>query len=129
MIPIPASLRSDFIHIPGTLIHIALESTIHIIGISNLSLSSDDSVLVGNSRYTPLRHAATNALLKGSTATGIPLSPSVPSARQTHLASDCVPATSGFPARDLDNILSDEFRVSTACRVARLHFGESIAKR
>ena len=34
MIPIPASLRSDFIHIPGTLIHIALESTIHIIGIS-----------------------------------------------------------------------------------------------
>ena len=30
----PASLRSDFIHIPGTLIHIALEFTIHIIGIS-----------------------------------------------------------------------------------------------
>ena len=28
-----AALR-DFIHIPGTLIHIALESTIHIIGIS-----------------------------------------------------------------------------------------------
>jgi hypothetical protein len=33
MIPIPASLRSDLIHIPGTLIHIALESTIHIVGI------------------------------------------------------------------------------------------------
>jgi hypothetical protein len=33
MIAIPASLRSDFIHIPGTLIHIALESTIHITGI------------------------------------------------------------------------------------------------
>ena len=33
MIAIPASLRSDFIHIPGTLIHIALESTIHIVGI------------------------------------------------------------------------------------------------
>jgi hypothetical protein len=33
MIPIPASLRSDFIHMPGTLIHIALESTIHIVGI------------------------------------------------------------------------------------------------
>jgi len=34
MIPIPVSLRSDFIHIPGTLIHIAPESSIHIIGIS-----------------------------------------------------------------------------------------------
>ena len=33
MIAIPASLRSDFIHIPGTLILIALESTIHIVGI------------------------------------------------------------------------------------------------
>ncbi len=33
MIAIPASLRSDFIHIPGTPIHIALESTIHITGI------------------------------------------------------------------------------------------------
>jgi hypothetical protein len=33
MIPIPASLRSDFIHITGTPIHIALESTIHITGI------------------------------------------------------------------------------------------------
>src|SRR6266851_3268613 len=35
MIAIPASLRSDFIHIPGTPIHIALESTIHITGIRN----------------------------------------------------------------------------------------------
>jgi len=33
MIAIPASLRSDFIHITGTPIHIALESTIHITGI------------------------------------------------------------------------------------------------
>jgi hypothetical protein len=33
MIVIPASLRSDFIHITGTAIHIALESTIHITGI------------------------------------------------------------------------------------------------
>jgi len=33
MIAIPASLRSDFIHIAGMTIHIALESTIHIIGI------------------------------------------------------------------------------------------------
>jgi hypothetical protein len=33
MIVIPASLRSDFIHIAGMTIHIALESTIHIVGI------------------------------------------------------------------------------------------------
>jgi hypothetical protein len=33
MIAIPASLRSDFIHIAGTGIHIALEPTIHITGI------------------------------------------------------------------------------------------------
>jgi len=33
MIVIPASLRSDFIHIAGMTIHIALESTIHIAGI------------------------------------------------------------------------------------------------
>ena len=33
MIVIPASLRSDFIHMPGMTIHIALESTIHIAGI------------------------------------------------------------------------------------------------
>jgi hypothetical protein len=33
MIAIPASLRSDFIHIAGTAIHIAPECTIHITGI------------------------------------------------------------------------------------------------
>jgi hypothetical protein len=33
MIVIPASLRSDFIHMTGMTIHIALESTIHIAGI------------------------------------------------------------------------------------------------
>src|SRR5580704_9070511 len=33
MIVIPASLRSDFIHMAGMAIHIALESTIHIVGI------------------------------------------------------------------------------------------------
>jgi len=33
MIVIPASLRSDFIHMAGMTIQIALESTIHIVGI------------------------------------------------------------------------------------------------
>ena len=33
MIVIPASLRSDFIHMAGMTIHIALESTIQITGI------------------------------------------------------------------------------------------------
>ena len=33
MIVIPASLRSDFIHMAGMTIHIALESSIHIAGI------------------------------------------------------------------------------------------------
>jgi hypothetical protein len=33
MIVIPAPLRSDFIHMAGMTIHIALESTIHIVGI------------------------------------------------------------------------------------------------
>jgi len=37
MIVIPASLRSDFIHMAGMTIHIALESTIHIVGIRTLS--------------------------------------------------------------------------------------------
>jgi hypothetical protein len=37
MIVIPASLRSDFIHMAGMTIHIALESTIHIVGIRSLS--------------------------------------------------------------------------------------------
>jgi hypothetical protein len=36
MIVIPASLRSDFIHMAGMTIHIALESTIHIAGIRTL---------------------------------------------------------------------------------------------
>jgi hypothetical protein len=36
MIVVPASLRSDFIHMAGMTIHIALESTIHIVGIRNL---------------------------------------------------------------------------------------------
>jgi len=38
MIVIPASLRSDFIHIAGMTIHIALESTIHIVGIRRQAL-------------------------------------------------------------------------------------------
>jgi hypothetical protein len=36
MIVIPASLRSDFIHIAGMPIHIPLESTIHIAGIRSM---------------------------------------------------------------------------------------------
>ena len=59
------------------------------------SLCPDDSVLGGSGRYTPLSRDVTNALRKRSTAIGIPLSPSVPSARQTHSGSGCVPATSG----------------------------------
>ena len=38
MIVIPASLRSDFIHMAGMTIHIALESTIHIVGIRTKSI-------------------------------------------------------------------------------------------
>ncbi len=38
MIVIPASLRSDFIHMAGMTIHIALESTIHIAGIRKMTL-------------------------------------------------------------------------------------------
>jgi hypothetical protein len=41
MIVIPASLRSDFIHMAGMTIHIALESTIHIAGIRNCERTSD----------------------------------------------------------------------------------------
>ena len=37
MIVVPASLRSDFIHMAGMTIHIALESTIHIAGIRTLT--------------------------------------------------------------------------------------------
>jgi hypothetical protein len=39
MIVIPASLRSDFIHIAGMPIHIPLESIIHIAGIRTWALS------------------------------------------------------------------------------------------
>jgi hypothetical protein len=39
MIVIPASLRSDFIHMAGMTIHIALESTIHIAGIRSSTLT------------------------------------------------------------------------------------------
>ena len=38
MIVVPASLRSDFIHMAGMTIHIALESTIHIVGIRSTTL-------------------------------------------------------------------------------------------
>ena len=38
MIVVPASLRSDFIHMAGMTIHIALESTIHIVGIRSMEL-------------------------------------------------------------------------------------------
>ena len=39
MIVIPASLRSDFIHMAGMTIHIALESTIHIVGIRRRNIA------------------------------------------------------------------------------------------
>jgi len=41
MIVIPASLRSDFIHMAGMTIHIALESTIHIVGIRSEGLADE----------------------------------------------------------------------------------------
>jgi hypothetical protein len=51
MIVIPASLRSDFIHMAGMTIHIALESTIHIVGIrissSLQSCPNFDKLLTG----------------------------------------------------------------------------------
>jgi hypothetical protein len=40
MIVIPAPLRSDFIHMAGMTIHIALESTIHIVGIRTLRIQA-----------------------------------------------------------------------------------------
>ena len=46
MIVTPASLRSDFIHMAGMTIHIALESTIHIAGIRN------QGMLLGYSHQT-----------------------------------------------------------------------------
>ena len=42
MIVIPASLRSDFIHIVGMPIHIPLESTVHIAGIRTLTRSASE---------------------------------------------------------------------------------------
>jgi hypothetical protein len=41
MIVISTSLRSDFIHMAGMTIHVALESTIHIVGIRNQRDLSD----------------------------------------------------------------------------------------
>ena len=46
MIVIPASLRSDFIHIVGMPIHIPLESTVHIAGIRRLSYHSSRAIPV-----------------------------------------------------------------------------------
>jgi hypothetical protein len=43
IIVIPASLRSDFIHIVGMPIHIPLESTVHIAGIRNAPAGADDN--------------------------------------------------------------------------------------
>jgi hypothetical protein len=63
------------------------------------SLCPDDSVLGGNGRYTPLKRDATNALRKRSTATGIPLSLSVPSARQTHWPSSTTTPSSDIAAQ------------------------------
>jgi hypothetical protein len=47
MIVIPASLRSDFIHMAGMTIHIALESTIHIVGIRSIGCSRTTSRSIG----------------------------------------------------------------------------------
>ena len=44
MIAIPASLRSDFIHIAGTAIHIAPECAIHITGIRIVCEQSEKAV-------------------------------------------------------------------------------------
>ena len=41
IIVIPASLRSDFIHIVGMPIHIPLESTVHIAGIRSTRVTVD----------------------------------------------------------------------------------------
>jgi hypothetical protein len=45
MIVVPASLRSDFIHMAGMTIHIALESTIHIVGIRNCTVDCTNFLL------------------------------------------------------------------------------------
>jgi hypothetical protein len=46
MIVIPASLSSDFIHMAGMTIHIALESTIHIAGIRSRGLQHFEKLSV-----------------------------------------------------------------------------------
>ena len=64
MIVIPASLRSDFIHIVGMPIHIPLESTVHIAGIRNIDLvsgCSDDMISENLSPLTiPIGRPQTN---------------------------------------------------------------------
>jgi len=45
MIVVPASLRSDFIHMAGMTIHIALESTIHIVGIRIIDAEMTSAVI------------------------------------------------------------------------------------
>ena len=78
------------------------------------SLCPDDSVLRGNGRYTPLRRDATNALRKRSTATGIPLSPSVPSARQTHSGSDWCRQLQGFYLAGLHHLAKHRTELAVA---------------
>ena len=55
MIVIPASLRSDFIHMPGMTIHIALESTIHIVGIRTCLKLSLRENFPANANTSPAR--------------------------------------------------------------------------
>jgi len=57
MIVVPASLRSDFIHMAGMTIHIALESTIHIVGIRKM-----EQISVANWVMGILFRCCTNAL-------------------------------------------------------------------
>jgi hypothetical protein len=56
MIVIPASLRSDFIHIAGMPIHIPLESTIHIAGIRTPRLSSLRRAICDSPNHEKLVH-------------------------------------------------------------------------
>ena len=53
MIVIPASLRSDFIHMAGMTIHIPLESTIHIVGIRTLMYSATEGSLPSSEELVP----------------------------------------------------------------------------
>jgi hypothetical protein len=59
MIVIPASLRSDFIHMAGMTIHIAQESTIHIAGIR--TSRSTPSLFIENWQQFAHVLAATNS--------------------------------------------------------------------